>query len=250
MIIEERIFKGIPVLVGFNKFIPSSPLVVLSHGFKGSKESWREHIPDFVARGFTVAALDNRGHGKRTGPDFLGRTFSRGKWNILGIRRMIQETAEDILVVLDHILRQSDVDPSRIGLAGVSMGAFASLKAMVMDQRIRAAVSIIGSPYWDDFFPGTIEEVDPERRRMLNAFAAGHQPASFPDRFFPRAALFQTGETDPHLNSLRVMEFCRQLASAYSSASERLCCVEHPGVAHEFTRRMWEKTLAWFERFL
>ena len=250
MVIEERVILDIPVLAGFEPSAAPHPLVILSHGFTRSKEDWRERIPELAGRGYFVAALDNRGHGDRRGPDFLSRTFRGGKWDILGIRQLIQETAEDIRIVLDQILTQEDVDLSRIGLAGVSMGAFASLKTTVSDDRIRAAASIIGSPYWDDLFEGTREEGDPQRRRELEAFAARHQPASFTERFFPRAVLFQTGETDPHLNSQRVKDFCLQLGGAYASAPEKLCCMEHPGIAHEFTAGMWDNALRWFERFL
>lgn len=250
MVIEERVIQQIPVLVGFEPSAVPRPLVVLSHGFTRSKEDWREHIPELAARGYFVAALDNRGHGERSGPDFLSRANHNGRWEILAIRQLIDETAEDIRTVIDGILRQEKVDAARIGLAGVSMGAFASLKGVVLDKRIRTAVSNIGSPYWDDLFEGTLEVSDPERRERLNAFAARHQPASFPERFYPRAVLFQTGEMDPHLNSIRVKDFCSLLSGDYSSAPERISCVEYPGVAHEFTIPMWENTLQWFERFL
>lgn len=248
--IERRILKGIPVLAGFDARPEPSPLVILAHGFKGSKEDWRERIPDLVARGWYAIALDNRSHGDRNGPDFSARAFSAGKWSILAIRQLIRETADDIRVVLDQILLRPEIDRKRIGLAGVSMGAFASLKAIVIDRRVRAAVSILGSPYWDDLFEGTLEMDDPQRRRILAAYANAHQPASAPGRFPPRAVLFQVGEKDTHLDSARVMNFCRELVSDYSDASERLRGIEFPGVAHEFTPVMWENTLAWFDRFL
>jgi pimeloyl-ACP methyl ester carboxylesterase len=252
MVIEERVIQEIPVLVGFEQSGAPRPLVILSHGFTRSKEDWRGRIPELAGRGYFVAALDNRGHGKRRGPNFQTRANRNGQWEILAIRQLIDETAEDIRTVIDGVLRRENVDKERIGLMGVSMGAFASLKAAVLDPRIRAVISNIGSPYWDDVFAGSVEErdPDPDRRRILDDFAAGRHPAAFPDRFFPKAALFQVGELDPHLNPGRVRDFCRQLSGAYSSAPERICCVEFPGLGHEFTTEMWENTLGWFERFL
>ena len=111
-------------------------------------------------------------------------------------------------------------------------------------------VSIIGSPYWDDVFEGTLEENDPELRGRLAAFAARHQPAAFPDRFFPRAVLFLTGEKDPHFNPGRVKEFALRLGKFYSTAPERVECREFSGIAHEFTPAMWEQALEWLEQFL
>ncbi len=250
MVIEERVIQEIPVLVGFESSAVPRPLVILSHGFTRSKEDWRESMPDLITRGYFTVALDNRGHGERTRPDFLSRANRNGKWEILAIRQMIDETAEDIRIVIDGMLRQENVDRARIGMAGISMGAFAGLKAAVLDARIRAVVSNIGSPYWDDLFEETLEESDPEKRRLLTEFAAGRQPASFPDRFFPRAVLFQVGALDPHLNPGKVKDFVSRLHDLYPGALERVHCLEYPGIAHEFTPAMQENTLQWFQRFL
>ncbi len=250
MVIEERSLNTIPVLIGFEPSAAPRPLVILSHGFTRSREDWRERIPELAARGYFAVALDNRGHGKRTGLDFQTRANRSGKWEILAIRRLIDETAEDIRTVIDGILRTENVDMAQIGLAGVSMGAFAGLKAAVTDPRIKVMVSIIGSPYWDDVFEGTLEETDPELRGRLAAYAARHQPAAFADRFFPRAVLFLIGEKDPHFNPSRVKEFAGRLAKAYTEMPEKVECREFPGVAHEFTPAMWEQALQWLERFL
>jgi dienelactone hydrolase len=250
MVIEERILQEVPVLVGFEPSAAPQPLVILSHGFTGSREDWRERIPELAVRGYFTAALDNRGHGKRHGPDFQIRANRNGKWEILAIRQLIDETAEDIRTVIDGILRRENVDPERIGLMGVSMGAFASLKAAVRDPRIRAVISNIGSPYWDDVFAGSVEADDPDRRRILADFAARRHPAAFPDHFSPKAVLFQIGELDPHLDPGRVKAFARRLGECYPDMPERLQCLEFPGIAHEFTPAMWENVLQWFERFL
>lgn len=250
MVIEERVIRDIPVLAGFEPSPAAQPLIVLSHGFTRSQEDWRDRIPELAARGFFAVALDNPGHGKRNGLNFQTRANRDGKWEILAIRELIDETAGDIRTVIDEILPGGKVDEARIGLAGVSMGAFAGLKVTVIDPRVRVVVSNIGSPFWDDVFPGTIEEGDPERRRILREFAAGRQPAAFPERFFPRAVLFQTGGEDPHMDPRRVSEFARRLGLSYPAQPERVQCVEYPGTAHEFTPAMWANTLAWFERFL
>ena len=250
MILEERIIRDIPVLIAYEPQSAPPPLLILSHGFTRSKEDWRDHLPELAARGYFAAALDNRGHGKRSGPDFHARANRRGKWNLMELRRLILETAEDIRTVVGDIAGKEFVDPGRIGLAGVSMGAFAALKALVSDERIRTAVSIIGSPYWDDLFEGTLEEDDPVLRQRLESFAAKHHPASFPDRFFPRAVLFQTGAKDVHLKSSRVRGFSRLLSVSYSSAREKIRYLEDADRGHEFTEEMWERALEWFERFL
>jgi dienelactone hydrolase len=250
MIIEERIIQEIPMLAGFEPSLAPQPLVILSHGFTGSREDWRERLPELAARGYFAAALDNRGHGNRHRPDFQTRANRNGKWEILAIRKLTDETAEDIRIVIDGMLRQENIDKERIGLMGVSMGAFASLKAAVGDPRIRAVISNIGSPYWDDVFAGSVEADDPDRRRLLADFSASRHPAAFPDLFFPKAVLFQIGELDPHLDPGRVREFARRLSKFYPDMPERLQCLAFPGVVHEFTPAMWKNALQWFKRFL
>jgi dienelactone hydrolase len=207
-------------------------------------------MSEIAARGWNAVASDNRSHGDRSGPDFVERACAEGKWSLLAIRQMIQETAEDFRTVLDQMLLRPEIDRERIGVAGISMGAFAGLKALTLDNRIRATVSILGSPYWDDCFEGTLEVGDPKRRRLLAEYASANQPASFKEAFPPRAVLFQVGERDPHLDSARVMGFCRELEGAYAEFPYQLEGILFPDIAHEVTPPMWENTLTWFDRFL
>jgi dienelactone hydrolase len=247
--IQETVLRDIPVLLSFAKTANPAPLVILSHGFTRSKEDWRGHMPDLTARGWHALALDNRGHGGRPGPDFVSCAQKDGLWSILDIRRMIRETAEDIRTLVDCVSSMPQVDGARIGLAGVSMGAFAGLKALSMGSRIRTMVSIIGSPYWDDVFPGSKEEVDPASRRILAEFAAGHQPAAASDRF-TMPVLFQLGGRDPHLRSDRVAEFCRSWTAAHPDRPDALRVRLYPELGHDFVPAMWDAALAWLEKRL
>lgn len=72
MMIQKQIICGIPVLAGFQEDADASPLIMLAHGFRGSKDDWREKLPQLMAEGFSAVALDNRGLASG-----LSRIFSR-----------------------------------------------------------------------------------------------------------------------------------------------------------------------------
>ena len=140
---RREFVRGIPVLSCRPQNGNLLPLVVLSHGFTGSKEMWREPMARIGRMGCLAVALDNRGHGERSGSDFHSTVFRDGRLSILEVRRLIKETAEDIPELIDHTIRSGVADPERIGLTGVSMGGFAAFRAVVADKRIAAAAPIV-----------------------------------------------------------------------------------------------------------
>jgi uncharacterized protein len=99
--------------------------VVLAHGSHGSREAVEAHLRMLAGLGYPVLAYDARGHGE-----------SAGDPNALGWRG-----AEDIDAAVRFLRGRSDVDPGRVAVLGVSMGAEEALRAATQNQAIAAIVA-------------------------------------------------------------------------------------------------------------
>jgi dienelactone hydrolase len=112
------------------------PAVVLTHMLGQKKEDWLPLVPKLTAAGFVVVAYDMRGHGASV--DGSGKTAS---WQ--QFKAADWEAAErDVLKVRDWLLTEKKdlVDADRIVLAGASIGANLSLRALAADSKLRGAV--------------------------------------------------------------------------------------------------------------
>lgn len=249
--LTKEVIDAIPVLKCFREDGQRSPLVILAHGFRGNKESWAPHLQTLADRGYYAVALDNRSHGERMEPDFASQVFQEGKLKVHEVRRLIKETAEDVSRLIDHFIETADVDPTRIGMTGVSMGGFTTFRALVIEQRITVAAPIIASPYWDDIPQGVPAAEDAESKQALDQISRECSPALFPERFPPRPLLIQIGGEDRHYNPERVIAFSEQLRDAgYAEDPQRVKLVVHEGIGHEFTSAMWDNVLEWFDTYL
>lgn len=242
---------GIPVLECFQRETRQKPLIILSHGFGGNKESWIPYLQTLAEHGYFAIALDNKNHGARQEPDFVSQVFHGEKLKVHEVRRLIKETAEDISRLIDHFIVTAGIDQKRIGMSGVSMGGFTTFRSLVIEKRIKVAAPIIGSPYWDDIPQGVPIADDAESQQALDRIAQASSPALFPERFPPRTLLIQIGSQDRHYDVDRVKEFADQLQNNHYKADPlKLKLIVHEGVGHEFTSNMWANVMAWFNQHL
>ena len=249
--LTTEVVDGIPVLACVQRDTRRKPLVILSHGFRGNKEGWTPHLQTLAGRGCHAVALDNRNHGARQEPDFVSQVFEGGRLKVHEVRRLIKETADDVSRLIDHFSRAGGIDRNRIGVCGVSMGGFATFRALVIEKRITVAAPIIASPYWDDVPQGVPVAEDSDSRQALDRISQESSPALFPERFFPRPLLIQIGSEDRHYDGGRVREFAERLRSGpYRDDAPRLRLIVHEGVGHECTSDMWAHVLAWFDEYL
>lgn len=105
------------------------PLVLLLPGLDSTKEEFFHWENVFLARGMATLSLDGPGQGE-TGyatsirPDYEGA----------------------VSAMLDALAGQEDLDLSRVGAAGVSLGGYYAPRAAAFEPRLKA-VATIGGPY-------------------------------------------------------------------------------------------------------
>lgn len=134
------------------------PCVLLLHGWSGSKTSWYQqdnYISGsnlrnaLLADGFAVLSLDAQCHGERVAendyalPNPLiepGREPRRGYFTQ---QQIYVQTVIDYRRALDYLETRDDVDMSRIGAAGYSMGGTQVFPLLAVEDRVLAAVACV-----------------------------------------------------------------------------------------------------------
>ncbi|NUT48675.1 MAG: alpha/beta hydrolase [Saccharothrix sp.] len=125
------------------------PLVVLSPGFTWPRTSLTALAEDLASRGYLVAGIDHTYETHAT-------TFPDGRVTTCAAcllededfpTRAVESRARDVSFVLDELTRSPLVDPSRIGMAGMSLGGASVGEALLTDPRVRAGVDLDGSTF-------------------------------------------------------------------------------------------------------
>jgi uncharacterized protein len=131
------------------------PVIIFNHGYIApseyrTTEKYIAYTDGFSRNGYIVFKPDYRGHGNSEG-------VARGGYGN-------NDYTIDILNAVGSLRRFSDADPNRIGMWGHSMGGYITLRAMVVDPTIKAAVIWAGvvGPYPDLFIRGTGSNLNPE----------------------------------------------------------------------------------------
>jgi dienelactone hydrolase len=134
----------------------SMPFVVLSPGFIHPRSVLTALAEDLASHGYVVAAIDHTHESVATAfPDgrvttCLARQASgRGRGE-----KVVAGRAADVRFVLDQLTGAHAawpgadlIDPSRIGMAGHSIGGAAAIAAMLADSRIRAGIDMDGATH-------------------------------------------------------------------------------------------------------
>jgi pimeloyl-ACP methyl ester carboxylesterase len=103
---------------------PLRAAIILVHGLSGSASSMIYHAAALASYGYKVLLFDLRAHGS-----------SQGDLCTCGINE-----ANDVMGAVDYLLSREDVDPDKIGVLGISLGAMSALCGAVGTDAIRALV--------------------------------------------------------------------------------------------------------------
>jgi hypothetical protein len=155
----------------------------------------------------------------------------------------------DHAAALTYLAGRDDVDASRIGAFGISMGCVLSYWLAALDDRIAAVAHLscladfrtmieLGAHDGHGIYltvPGLLSEADGGTIAALVA---------------PRPQLVCIGEADALTPPLSVERAWGELAPAYAATPDRLELVSEPGVEHRETERMRTAVLAFFGRWL
>jgi dienelactone hydrolase len=134
------------------------PLVLLLHGWSGSKQVWWEDTgihngglmrKALLKEGYAVLALDACTHGERSNEiDYMhvnayADPNAPATHNYFTYAEIAVQTIKDYRRALDYVAKRDDIDSKRIGLVGYSMGGMDSFYLMAVEPRIKTFVACV-----------------------------------------------------------------------------------------------------------
>lgn len=125
------------------------PLVILIHQFNSGKEQWKDElVGSLVNNGFNVIRYDIRSHGKS----------DKAKVPVQELLSDMQQSPKDLEAVIKWARSKEDLDPSRIGVAGTSIGAALALNGSYY-LGVKSFVAISLGKYTYEKLTGNYEEL-------------------------------------------------------------------------------------------
>jgi dienelactone hydrolase len=134
------------------------PVVFLLHGLSGSKIDWwvdtwkinQNMVTNgLLDAGYAILSLDAQFHGERmfaNGYESPGIfALEREQYNRL--RNLVIQSSVEYLRVLDFLGSRGDIDTTRVGIAGYSMGGMMTHALFALDRRFDVAVSCVGGNF-------------------------------------------------------------------------------------------------------
>lgn len=161
---QKIVFRGaqgflVPGQIELPKSGPKPfPLVLLLHGWSGSKEDWWKddsYISGGLKRkalldaGYAVLALDAATHGERSHEIDLQHVNAfddpkaPARRNYFTYAEIAIQTVKDYRRALDYMTERGEVDLKRIGLVGYSMGGMDAFYLLSVESRIKVAVACV-----------------------------------------------------------------------------------------------------------
>jgi len=113
------------------------PVLAFACGLDSCKEETDTYEQPFLARGIATLVFDGPGQGEAE-YDFA----IRGDYEVA------------MKAVLDYVETRRDLDASRVGLAGISLGGYYAPRSAAFDKRVKACLAL-GGPYdWVECWDG------------------------------------------------------------------------------------------------
>lgn len=230
-------------------------LVIWLPGFTSSTADVHRYLRELAAAGYVALSFDPVDHGERSrtaegqvfAPDSgsfrdpaSGKAY-RHYWSIMA------ETAEEVPAVIDWAIATLGVEPP-VGMGGISMGGSVAVVAAGLDRRITAVAAGLAEGDWrriGAMYP--LSAPNPSIQRCYDRC----DPLGNMARYQHCPAIsFQLGAADQMIPPGSAQRLVDALRPAYSASPARLEVVLEEGVGHEFTEGMWQRSLAWFRRFI
>jgi dipeptidyl aminopeptidase/acylaminoacyl peptidase len=186
----------LPSIASENSKVPG---VILLHGKDGRAEDMLIAAQFLATRGYASVIPEYVGHGARRNSAKPVQMFG-GNPQVL--RDSIIESIQDVRRALDLLAVQPEVDATRIGLMGYSLGAIMGSITTAVDPRIDTAVLVVGGADWKTLLTQSTERdaakwrTEGEAKESDLALLEGIDPKNFAAHITPRPVLLINGTQD------------------------------------------------------
>lgn len=188
-----------------------APGVLLLHPLGSNLKLVREFAGYLAKNGINAALPELPYHQRRALPGVSPiDKFAGG--DARTVAQAFSQSASDALTTLDWLEQQSEVDTTRLGAVGLSLGAIVTHTIMGQDTRLKGAVAFLGGANLLDisrgtqltrlFFKGRTIKDTPENRAIL----APADPLTYAQNNQPRRVLMVQGARDDVVPSRTAQE--------------------------------------------
>jgi dipeptidyl aminopeptidase/acylaminoacyl peptidase len=234
------------------------PVIIFNHGYipptvYRTTERYIAYVDAFARNGYIVFKPDYRGFGSSQGAP-VSAYYS-------------PDDTVDVLNAVTTMQRYSAADPNRIGMWGHSMGGNITLRALVIDPRIKVAVIWAGvtATYYDmlyNWHPPAADRPPPSfaggaRQKYLATYGTPDQNKAFWDSISPMAYLADiTAPIQIHHGTGDVevpLQFSQTLASDLKAAGKPVELYTYAGADHNISQGFslaMARSVAFFDRSL
>ncbi|XP_022754587.1 uncharacterized protein LOC111302937 [Durio zibethinus] len=254
------------------------PAVVFLHSTHKCKEWLRPLLEAYASRGYVAIGVDSRYHGERANSLTTYKDALVSSWKNGDTMPFIFDTVWDLIKLADFLTLREDIDPTRIGITGESLGGMHAWFAAFADTRYAVAAPIIGvqgfrwaidNDKWGArvnsikavFEEARIDlgknEIDKEVvekvwDRIAPGLASQFDAPNTVPAIVPRPLLIANGAKDDRcpIDGLEIPKTraCKAYEEVHCSDNFKL--IAQPGIWHRMTPLMVKETSDWFDRFL
>ncbi|XWS72557.1 hypothetical protein CRYUN_Cryun02cG0050000 [Craigia yunnanensis] len=254
------------------------PAVVFLHSTHKCKEWLRPLLEAYASRGYVAIGVDSRYHGERAKSLTTYKEALVSSWKNGDTMPFIFDTVWDLIKLADFLTQREDIDPTRIGITGESLGGMHAWFATFADTRYAVAAPIIGvqgfrwaidNDMWEARV-NSIKAVFEEARidlgqsaidkkvveKVWDRIAPGlasqfDSPYSIPV-IAPRPLLILNGADDPRCPLDGIETPTKRALKVYAKAhsSNNFKLIAQPGIGHKLTPLMVKEASDWMDKFL
>lgn len=269
-LIDNEIDSWIPGYLAIPSNVKGKvPVIIGLHGHSSSKENIfgynsntaQDVLALLISNGYAVMAIDSYFNGERLGTGPAGyserqqngsdQELSQFKLNLWFGRSLWGMQLRDEQIAIDYLVSRTEIDASRIGVEGMSMGSTRAWWLAALDERVKVVVGIACFTRYKElieqrqlkahgiyyYVPGVLNHFDTEAIMGLIA---------------PRPFLVLTGDSDAGspLSGMKVLE--QKLNEVYSlyTRNEAFKSIIYKKTGHVYTDEMKTEMLDWFNKFL
>ncbi|QTD42055.1 S9 family peptidase [Sporosarcina sp. Te-1] len=266
IVIDNQTINHIPILSIYQEGLTKYPLIFFLHGYGANREQALDFGYMLAQKGFYYVSIDCKDHGARISHNNTTKFThvfppDSGLDTYVHMHEVIEQTYLDIQVLIAYYKIQSEIDSTRIGISGFSMGGYAAFYIAANNPNIKTLVSIAGKPaftkawedsilsigtyeQWKDQIQEAAKEID-ERTEYMRRL----DPFEKLSRFAPKPLLMINGDLDTDSLFTYSLELYKSLLPLYRDHPDNLR-IDMPFVNHQFSYEMKRNVCNWLVEHL
>ena len=235
-----------------NKELLKSPLVIICHGWNNDKYEGSNLALNLALQGYSVICFDSDSHGERND----GNAQSMGSHSrfIKRVTQVIKQNANDIDTLIKHYQEDIRIDPSRIALVGISVGAMSTFYSLTQNNQIKVAVPILGSPDFVGLEKFALKadsdnKTFNEDEKLAIRYMKEIDPCLYLLENESRPMLIINGERDDWVPAKFAKDFFETVKSKYDKNNTEIA-FNLADESHYFSNDMRDHTICWLNKHL